>query len=619
MFRFFKNPIGRTMFAGVLSLMTFVGVRAQAATYCDSKYPLVHSSGNLHWCVDPNFWASNQASITPFFSYVDQLLDTLAEDFGIDSSSDFYVVVNQPNGYASTPTPYGPGINITGDAFYNTAYGIKGFYGYLLITHEFVNQWTGLMTNGGWPTDWWADHRSPFPNSMDAYILAQLGQTKAAAAQTSRFVAGGDSADTMVVMFNNFFSTYGGFAWVQRLTALLQGDGMTWGSLKDPPNYTTSTTFVSGNPSELRSSYVGAYLSLAAKADLTTALNNAGVGTKPPNWSSSDTFTTYSLNSTTLTNIANAHCSLAAAANQNQNVSTLKAQYLKGNYAAVNTAFASTYNNCGYGCPTECGCSTSGQCVAKWKSVGSPISLQQNSNYKFDIANFSMNDGATLQIWSANEGTNQRFSFVNGQLIGLGNKCLMAQSAASKSPVVTATCNQSALQKWTLDNNALKLQDTNFCIDVPSSNFGDGKMLWIYTCNNTSAQKWVAPANQAPVAIKSKGNTGLCVDVSKSGTTDGTTIQLWTCNGTGAQTWTIGGGRISALGKCLAARNVSSGSAVQLFDCSTVTSQNWFQNGSALQLVGTSLCLDVPKSNFASEQALQLYTCNGTNAQNFVN
>src|SRR6478735_2491138 len=150
--------------------------QASTVAYCDSKNPQVHSSGKLVWCADAAFWSQHAADVQPYFNWADKILPTLAQDFGLDAPGPFFVVVTKPSGGASTPTPYGPGINITGDAFYNTAYGVKGFWAYLLITHEFVNQWTGLITGGGWPTDWWANHRSPFPNSMDAYLLAQLGQ-----------------------------------------------------------------------------------------------------------------------------------------------------------------------------------------------------------------------------------------------------------------------------------------------------------------------------------------------------------------------------------------------------------------------------------------------------------
>ena len=56
-----------------------------------------------------------------------------------------------------------PGIGCSYDAFFGTANGIKAYWAHILITHEMVNLFTGQVVSGGWPVDWWANHRSPFP------------------------------------------------------------------------------------------------------------------------------------------------------------------------------------------------------------------------------------------------------------------------------------------------------------------------------------------------------------------------------------------------------------------------------------------------------------------------
>ena len=105
----------------------------------------------------------------------------------------------------------GLGVTVTGDAFYGDGYGVQGFWGYLLSLHEMINDFTGQVS-GGWPTDFWADHVSAFPNSMDWHIMETLGNearqrqpAAASAAQKKRFYPGGDSDDPRVGMFDQIF------------------------------------------------------------------------------------------------------------------------------------------------------------------------------------------------------------------------------------------------------------------------------------------------------------------------------------------------------------------------------------------------------------------------------
>ena len=46
------------------------------------------------------------------------------------------------------------GIGVSYDAFFNVVHGIKGYWAYVLITHEMVNLFTGQIVSGGWPVDW---------------------------------------------------------------------------------------------------------------------------------------------------------------------------------------------------------------------------------------------------------------------------------------------------------------------------------------------------------------------------------------------------------------------------------------------------------------------------------
>lgn len=298
----------------VLSLLVNIALPSHAWC-CNDDFPQVHQSGQLTWCADPTFWQAHSDQITPFFEYADRLVPQLAKDFGLATTQQYYIVVKVPDGSASTPTIFGPGINVSGDAFYNTSYNIKGYYGYIFVTHEFINQWTGTSNNGGgWPTDWWANHRSPFPNAMDSVVLKELGREDIANVQAGRFAPGGDSEDPQVPMFANIFDNYGGWTMFQKFFAMLRQDNLTWTQLRDPPDFQKSTQFVSGNPSARLANFVVAYMNVAAKSDLQSQFTAGGIGTKPPNWSNTDpTFQTYSLDANVIEQIGNAHCLLAGA------------------------------------------------------------------------------------------------------------------------------------------------------------------------------------------------------------------------------------------------------------------------------------------------------------------
>ncbi|MCP2266950.1 ricin-type beta-trefoil lectin domain protein [Promicromonospora thailandica] len=112
----------------------------------------------------------------------------------------------------------------------------------------------------------------------------------------------------------------------------------------------------------------------------------------------------------------------------------------------------------------------------------------------------------------------------------------------------------------------------NKCIDVPNSEFTDGKRLQLWTCNGTAAQRWTFHSDGTLRA------GGLCMDVAWGNTADGTAVQLANCSGNAAQRFTLSG----------------AGDLVSIL---------------------ANKCVDVPNSNSADGTPLQIWTCNGTAAQ----
>nr|WP_254910075.1 RICIN domain-containing protein [Micromonospora sp. NBS 11-29] len=118
-----------------------------------------------------------------------------------------------------------------------------------------------------------------------------------------------------------------------------------------------------------------------------------------------------------------------------------------------------------------------------------------SANRCLDVNGASQTDGAVVQIWDCNGGTNQRWTLsASNQLTVYGNKCL----------------------------------------DVPST--ASGTRARIMTCTGGSNQQWRLNADGTIVGVGS----GLCLDVNGAGTANGTAVQIWTCNGGSNQQWIRG-------------------------------------------------------------------------------
>jgi hypothetical protein len=318
------------------------------------------------WCVKNGAPAGTLPAA--FCPYGDQVVNELETLFNVKAPGTFEFDVEWPaNGGAHTGTDCSTfGDGVTGDAFTNNSYGVTGFYGYLLALHEAINDWTGL-TSGGWPTDYWADHVSAFPNEMDWRIMGTLGamlndaNLKAASvAQKARFWPGGDSEDSRVQMFDNIFTLpkmgngYQGFG---RIFSYVQGDGISW------DNVATNRA----NPDQRRSEYVAAYLSLGGGGSVLPIMQ-----TPSPGYAAARTFPvcagkwdgvmgdpnpSYTCSEANIDAIATAHCSIAANGKPAADLKALQS----GNFGAVPPG------PCGATCPGECGCkSSTNHCVAPW-------------------------------------------------------------------------------------------------------------------------------------------------------------------------------------------------------------------------------------------------------------
>jgi hypothetical protein len=356
-----------------LAVLTFVGVatsaRAARAQCCPGYTLATACAGQTltksRWCIQDTAPTHQAALPAAFCGYGDKVVSTLETLFNIPAKSTFEFELDTATGGAHTGTGCANlGDGVAYDAFVGSAYGATGFWGYLLSMHEAINDWTG-MASSGWPTDWWADHQSAFPNLMDFHIMNTIGVAnsdqnliKAAAAQKKRFYPGGDSADAKVVALDNVFMLMpggDGYAGFSHMFALQTADGVKWDGLGVP------------NPDAKRSEYVAAYMSLAAGQSVLKTLQGPGAngGGKICNGTPDGTAgdAPYTCSSANVDAIATAHCAANANGKKAADMQALRS----GNYANVASG------PCGSTCPGECACDGQSHCVPPWLGM-KPVS-----------------------------------------------------------------------------------------------------------------------------------------------------------------------------------------------------------------------------------------------------
>jgi hypothetical protein len=319
-------------------LVALAAVSTPVAAQCCPGYELASSCASVtltksRLCIQDTVPSGQNALPEALCAYGDKVISTLEEVFNIPAKEIFEFQLDAQTGGAHTGTSCDHlGDGVAYDAFVGSAYGAKGFWGYLLSLHEALNDWTG-MASPGWPTDWWADHQSAFPNLMDFHVMQTIGMAnddqnliKAAAAQKKRFYPGGDSADPKVVALDNVFAAMpngDGFAGFSEMFAMHSADGVKWDGLGVR------------NPDVKRSEYVVAYMSLAARKPVLESVQGpganggGGICNGTPDGTAGDA--PYTCSAANIAAIASAHCAVVA----NGRPSTDRAALRSGAYAMV--------------------------------------------------------------------------------------------------------------------------------------------------------------------------------------------------------------------------------------------------------------------------------------------
>jgi hypothetical protein len=89
-----------------------------------------------------------------------------------------------------------------GELSYCAGHWASNQFCYGIIAHELCNLFTGERVSGGWPTEWWANHRSPFPTMITNQAIRRI--------VPEYYKGWGDYNDPLLIMYDRLYSEYSG-------------------------------------------------------------------------------------------------------------------------------------------------------------------------------------------------------------------------------------------------------------------------------------------------------------------------------------------------------------------------------------------------------------------------
>ena len=204
------------------------------------RYQKIHEGKHWTWFAREDQFRRHKADIAALYDYADKAFDKLCDSWGFKPPKDKYtllVMARPGGGFAAgdisearaITRKESPGIGCSYDAFSGTANGIKAYWAHILITHEMVNLFTGQVVSGGWPVDWWANHRSPFP------LMTAVEIEYALVPQMAVFHERQGREDPLVGMFLHLKDQFG-WAMFRKAFRTAIDDGIQWDAFGANPS-----------------------------------------------------------------------------------------------------------------------------------------------------------------------------------------------------------------------------------------------------------------------------------------------------------------------------------------------------------------------------------------------
>jgi hypothetical protein len=225
-----------------------------------------------------------------------------------------------------------------------------------------------------------------------------------------------------------------------------------------------------------------------------------------------------------------------------------------------------------------------------------------------------------------------KVSFLVAAESAIGDAFHLSNSSGSNLSGSVAVPNTGGWQTWTTvtANVTLPAGQQTLTLSEDAAGWNIDSMAFALTSSGGGGGG--ASISNGTYTLTPACATALRLDDEGARTTTGNGIDVYTANGTGAQNWAASSTNVTPAGYynfstegayCLTASGTGSGSAVVLDPCAGSTGQAWeaVQSGSDYifhPANNTALCLDVKGASSTSGTGVDVYSCNGTNAQNWA-
>lgn len=232
------------------TVVLYVRSVSEPSTYGETDFT-VESSATMalkHSSDRFNIYSDFENDISWFYPYVESVYDQLKAKFGYEPSHYLpieYTIKRGPPGEIGGSTSEGK-IEVKASDFSENRWCL------VISAQELVNLFTGSICRG-WPSDWWADHRSPFPIMVAIEIIRDLGYVQEADDSHEEF-----KGDPLYIWHREMKRKYG-WRIYRNMFSAMKADGIQLDQLGP-------------NPGKLRTNYVLAYMSIDTdELDLSSA------------------------------------------------------------------------------------------------------------------------------------------------------------------------------------------------------------------------------------------------------------------------------------------------------------------------------------------------------------
>jgi chitinase len=295
----------------------------------------------------------------------------------------------------------------------------------------------------------------------------------------------------------------------------------------------------------------------------------------------------------------------------------------------------------------------SGTELTTCNSVSAMQTQYQRVIDQFNLTRIDLDiEGSTLDNTAANDRRNQALANLQQQYAAAG-RTLAVDYTLPVNPTGLLSNSLSLLnnaKSHNLNVNLVNIMTMDYgpamdmgAAAVQAANALHSQLGQIWT-TKTSAQLWAMEGNTPMIGVNDTSaevfTTGNASTLENFAAANGIQeLSFWSLgrdnqgsSGTPQSTYQFtntfkaitggGGGGGSPIhgygGKCVdvAGANPANGTAIQLYTCNGTNAQQWTHSGNAFQALGS--CLDVTGAGTADGAQVQLYACNGTGAQQWT-